>query len=388
MSKNKIISAASQQDLAGIKERRLLIGGQLVFAAMQAGNTPPKGYVAQMPREAVSGLLAGFKKNNPKVHVHVHPSALELPKTRFAFAIDAYLTWGAKQRSGTVALFGGIERNDGGFHVDVLVFDEGRLVELYDQELPERGSSRFGAAAESIVSQLRAKFPGVRVLQAAPLSDWGLTGVEYVGERPLKHLSFKPLSRSLNDRGHLALPAAIVLAGVLFNIGAVGMAWTNYRNAVSRYDAAAADPEIAKQGGIDSNYINVMTQRRVFMEAPRRQDLLPAKILSIVRGIGVLPSVQIVEMKLPAPSIGAQPSSGVVVNPEGSKDKDLITPERVPDTWMRISVPKSNGSALDQAHDVLSTLARSTGMTLRLVQRGWQDDGARRIFTIEGFIHG
>lgn len=388
MSKTKFFTIASPSDVAAAQGRKLLIGGQMVFAAMQSANVPPKGYVPQQAREVVAGLLAGFRKNNPKVYVHVHPSVLDLPKARFAFVVDAYLAWGTRQRKGQVALIGGIERKDGGFHVDVLVFDNGQLVALYDRELPERSSARFETAAESVVSQVKEKYPKVRVVQAAPLENWHLQNVEYLGEKPLKWLSFKPLTRTVSGRRHLIIPSAIVLAGAMFNAGAIGVAWNNYEESLTRYDVAASDPEIAKQGGVDSNYINVMTQRRLFMEAPRRQDLLPSKILSIVRGIGVLPSVQIVEMKLPAPSIDAQPNSGLVVNPQGERNKGLITSDRVPDAWMRISVPKSNGSALDQAQIVLATLAASTGMTLRLVHRGWQEESSRRIFTIEGFIHG
>lgn len=386
--KPKYAMAASAADLGASQTRKLLIGGQLVFAALHSDSKPPKAYVAQQPREAVPGLLAGFRKNNPKVHVHVHPNVLDHSKARFAFLIDAYVGWGVKQRKGSVAVIGGIEQKDGGFHVDVLVFDTGRLVSLYDLELPERSSPRFDAAAASVVARIAVAHPKARIVQVAPLDNWNLQGVEYLGDKPLRSLSFRPIGRGTSNKRHLLLPASIVAAGAIFNAGSIGLAWGKYSESIERYDVAARDPMIVKQGGIDSNYINVMTQRRLFMETPRRQDLLPNKILTIVRGIGVLPSVQIVEMKLPAPSLGTQPASNIVVDPEGNKNPNLITADRVPDTWMRISVPKSDGSALDQAHDVLARLADSTGMTLRLVQRGWQEDGARRIFTIEGFIHG
>ncbi len=389
MSKNKIVAFASPRALDNVESRKLLIGGQLVFASMSANAVPPsKNYFAQTPREAVGGLFSGLQKRNPKVYVHVHPSVLDMPKARYGFTIDAYLAWGIKQRKGQFALIGGIEREDGEFLVDVLVFDAGQLIELYDQELPERSSVRFQAAAQSVIDGVKRKYPKAHVAQAAPLGDWGIPNVEYIGDKPLKRLSYRPLAKTVDSRRELLVPAAIVLAGVAFNVGAIGMAWNKYSEAQVRYENAASDPNIKMQGGIDSNYINVMTQRRLFMETPRRQDVLPSKVLDIVRGVGVLPGVQIVEMKLPAPSISLQEASGIVVISEAKKNSDLLTDDRVPDAWLRISVPRSAGSALEQAQQVVETLRGSTGMSLRLVHRGWQDENTRRIFTIEGFIHG
>lgn len=388
MKKNKTIAVDNIRDLKDLNARKVLIGGgQLVFASMSANVAPPKGFVAQRPRDAARGFLSGFQKNLPKVYVYVNPMLFDWPKTRFGLAIDAYIAWGTGQRKGETVLIGGIERDEGSFTVDVLVFDSGRLVAIYDKELPDRQNVRFRGAAEAIVSKIKADYPKARIKQAAPLSDWTIEGVEYVDTKPLKHLSYRPLSRSLNSHRHLLVPAAIATAGVIFNFGIIGAAWNTYQDAQKRYEVAANDPEVKIAGGVDSEYINVITQRRMFMETARRQDVLPSKMLQIVRGIGVLPAVQIVELQLPAPSISSQPTSALIVSAEGNKNPDLITDDRVADAKMKISVPRTRDSALEQAKDVLATLRDSTGMSLRLTHRGWQEDNNRRIYTIEGFIH-
>ena len=389
MTKLPTSAVASQSDLTNLERGKLVLGGRLVFASMKQGTNPPaKNYVPQNPREATGGLLSGFMKHVPKVYVHVHPCVFDVPKIRFGLAVDAYLAWGAKQRKGQVAIVGGIERDDSDFLVDVLVFECGRLVELYDLELPPRSSVRFHAAAQSVFEGVKRKYPKAQMFQAAPLSDWEFNNVEYLGDKPLRKLSYKPLTRKSNSQRDLLIPGAIILAAALFNIGAIFTAWTKYSESVTRYERAISDPEVVKHGGIDSGYINVMTQRRLFMEAPRKQDVLPSKVLDIVRGIGKVPSVHIVEMRLPAPSVTPNSSQGLLIEPGEKSNNDLITADRVPDTWIRISVPRTNGSALDQAREVLSEMARHTGMTLRLTHRGWQEEEKRRIFTIEGFIHG
>ena len=188
------------------------------------------------------------------------------------------------------------------------------------------------------------------------------------------------------------IPAALAVIGIAYNFGAIGMAWTDWGSAQGNFNEAVNDPALRETGGIDSAYIDVMNQRRIFMETPRKQDVLPDKVLQIVRGIGVLPGVQIIELRLPAPSvtvqIPGQSTAAPIINAESGKNHDLITADRGADAQIRISMPKSAASAIDQAREVLSQLAGGTGMSLRLTQDGVAEDKDRRVFTIEGFIHG
>jgi hypothetical protein len=387
-SNRKYQVVANANDLAHISNRKLLVGGELVVSAMHANQVQAKGFIAQKPRDAVGGVLSSLSKDATKVHVSVHPNLLDIGNCRVAFTIDGYMSYGLSQRKGTVAVLGGIERDDGAFHVDILVFESGRLADLYDRELPEKTSITFEAAAESVIDEIRSKYPRAKVVQAAPLSDWEIEGVEYVGEKALKRLSFYPISKTGSSRGGLLLPSAVGVMGCLIFCGAIGSGWNKYSEAQARYEAAATHPAIKEQGGVDNDYINVMSQRRFFMEGPRKQDLMPDLALNIVRGVASVQAVQIVELKLPAPAVNPQgPQVGIpIVNPDGNPN--LITAARVPDCWIRISVPRANSSAMDQAKDVIKMIANSTGMSLRLVHQGVQDDRTRRIYTIEGFIHG
>jgi len=400
MKNSKMFVVENVQDLKSITTRKVMVGGgHLIFATTQARAEPPKGFVAQRPREAGMGLLAAFKKNTPKVYVHVHPALVGVDKTRFALLLDSYIAWGISwarhargQTKGTVALIGGIEHEGRPSHIDVLVFENGRLVALYDQELPERDDFRFQASAEAIVAKIRSDYAGVKIKQAAPLSNWGLEGVEYIGEAGVGQPKYAPITRSLNSHMEFVVPAALAAIGIVYNFGAIGMAWTDWGSAQGSFNEAVNDPALRETGGIDSAYIDVMNQRRIFMETPRKQDVLPDKVLQIVRGIGVLPGVQIIELRLPAPSvtvqIPGQSPAAPIINADGGKNHDLITADRGADAQIRISMPKSAASAIDQAREVLGQLAGGTGMSLRLTQDGVAEDKDRRVFTIEGFIHG
>ncbi len=120
----KILKAyGSVAELKTVAPRKALIGGQLVFASLSGSVTPPKGFLPQMPRDAVGGL-ASFKKQVPKVYVYVHPALFDMARVRFALCIDTYLTWGLRLRSGETVLIGGVEQPDGATHVDVLVSEE------------------------------------------------------------------------------------------------------------------------------------------------------------------------------------------------------------------------------------------------------------------------
>lgn len=401
MKNSKLALVETHDELKSITSRKTVIGGgQLVFATMQARAEPPKGFVAQRPREAGPGLMASFKKNTPKVHVYVHPSLVGMEKTaRFALLVDSYVAWGTSlaryargQTKGVVAVIGGVEHEDRSCHVDVLIFDEGRLVSLYDQQLPERGDFRFQPSADAVVAKIRSDYPSAKIKQAAPLSNWELDGVEYIGEAGLATLKYAPISRSLNSHMEFVVPAIVASIGIAYNFGAIGLAWKDWGSAQVAFSEAVNDPALRETGGIDSAYIDVMNQRRIFMDAPRKQDVLPDMVLQIVRGIGVLPGVQIIELRLPAPSVSVtvpgQAAAAPIINADGGKNHDLITADRGADAQIRISMPKSAASAIDQAREVLGQLAGGTGMSLRLMQDGVAEVNDRRVFTIEGFIHG
>lgn len=379
------------EDLRNLSSRKILVSGQVVKAALTARQVEEKGFYSQPPRIAEGGLLAstGLNKKANKLFLSIDSRIIDNANVRVAFAVDSYLAWGIKHRKGTLVLVGGIEKQDGYLHVDILTFHDGRLVEIVDRELPEMNDPMFRSAVDSVIGDIRAKFPRARFVQAAPLSDWGIPGIEYIGEKALKQLRFQPLVRKGNSHTAFMLPAGAALVSVA-GIGAViANGWAEYASAQSRYEQISNSPLIKKVGGVDNNYINVMTQRRHFMEQPRRQDVLPTKAMDIVKGIGIVPNIQIVEMKLPAPMLNApREQIGIVIQPTDKQKPALITTDRVPDAWIRISVPRTPASGIEQAKEVMMNIANGTGMSLRLAHQGIQDENNRRTFTLEGFIHG
>src|SRR5438105_7141744 len=95
MKTSKYVAVESLQELKAATGRKVLIGGgEMVYATMNARTDPPKGFIAQRPREAAMGLLASFKKDTPKVYTYVNPSLVGWDKTRFAALIDTYVAWG------------------------------------------------------------------------------------------------------------------------------------------------------------------------------------------------------------------------------------------------------------------------------------------------------
>jgi len=391
MSKSQYDCVAEASQLATVRGKRALLAGRAVFASMNATTPEPEGYLAQPYRDVSADILASFRKNQPKVRVAVHPELVHQNKVRFALAIDGYLAWGHRRRKGVVALLGGIEQAEEDFVIDVMVFDDGELVDLFSRELPPVSASLFKDAVKTIVNDLKFRYPEASLYQASPLSDWGLQGVEYIGDKPLRRLTYRPLAKSTSSKAEYLVPAAVVGLGMLVGGYFLAEGFGQYTRSQSAYMAAAADPAMKEKGGIDTDFLNMMQQRRFFIEAPRKQEILAEKAALFVQGIAAVPDVQILELKLPAPSVVPQNQVGIA--PQGDdKSRNLITADRSPDVSIRISVPLPPGSklAMEQAETVLRTISQRTGLSLNLARQpdGWKDAGGRRIFTIEGFIHG
>jgi hypothetical protein len=362
-----------------------LLVGETVFASLQP--SVPEGFVQQAPRDAASGLAVHFGKTAPKVYVSIDARLLNVRRLRFALAIDGYITWGLRAyRKGTAVLFGGAQ-TDRSTAVNILVFSNGKLVDLDEKVLPEPSSDYFRDALMAMIADVRLRFPTAHLVQAAPLEDWQIEGVEYIGDKPIRRLSYRPLVLNHSRRSSLVLPGAIAAIGIALYVGEVSVGWTKYSRAIAEHEKALADPAIRERGGVDSGFLDIMNARRIYMDQPRRQVEMTDKAASIVRGIGAVPDVQVLEMKMPAPGVLTQQQVGITVNPEQAKQKQQITSDRAPDVWFSIAVPKAPDAAINQARSVMILIANNTGMSLRLDHQGWRDDKNRRIFNIEGFIH-
>ena len=365
--------------------RRVLLAGETVFASLQ--HAIPPGFVIQPPRDALGTLLAHFSKDTPKIAVGIDERAFGIGKARFALAFDGYRNWGLRQRrKGTMVVFGGGE-GLATTKLEILAFVDGRIVAVEEKMLPERVSHVFRDALLSLIAELRLRYPGARFVQAAPLSDWMLDEIEFIGDAPLRGLAYRPLVRGTSERARYRTPAAIAAAGVVLYASAIGLGWNRFTAAQAAYDEAVNDPWVRRQGGIDTSYLDLLNTRRRYMDEPRRQTLLAEKAASIVQGIASIREARIVEIRLPAPSIRAERQVEMTVSPDSRKGRREIAADRLPDVLLTLSVPRSQEAALEHARRVMTEVANHTGISLRLIHQGWRDAQGRRLFTVEGFIH-
>lgn len=384
MSKlNILTSADGLAALQAQKIKRVVLAGDTVFALLKP-ETPPN-FTQQLPRDASSSWTSQFNKNSPKAYVAVDDRLLGSPSMRFAFAFDGYLQWGLRQKGLTV-LFGGGETS-GGITVQALVFDNRRLQTIREKSLPDMASTNFQASLTTMLEELRLSYPNARFVQAAPLQDWALPEVEFIGDKALKGLSFVPLARTISLRANYLMPGLVAVVGLLTYPAMAMMGWSKYAESVAQYDTAVSDPSIQSKEGMDTDYLSIMNARRLYMDQPRRQTELAQKSASIVTGIATVPNIQIVEMTLPAPMVSAKQPAGIVVSPDAGKKMGELGTDRPADMRVLVSTTKTNEVAFVQAKDVMTKIANATGMSLRLVHQGWRDEGTRRTFDIEGFVH-
>lgn len=357
-------------DVDNASESNHLISGNLLFVSLSAKATAPEGYIAQQPRETANLYRTIFSRNNQQLHVYFHPDLLNYPKHKFALCLDSYLQWGWKQ-TGITVVIGGIESEFDDFHVDILVFSSGRLIEVYDRELPGTGNRRFASDAQSVVAEVIQKHPSASVYVAAPLSKWDVEETQFLTKSEFAKLRFKTLSVKENTVADFIIPILISTLSVAAFVSVIGMDWMKYKESKEQFQKAAADPVIVKQGGVDTYYINVMSQRRMFMDSPRQQVLLSSNARTIINAVSSVPNVRIIELKLPAPL-----------------DSGAITTDRPKDVWISLSVPKSTGSGLSQLEELSTSLTSFNGIDIGSTHQKWQEDQQNRIYSLEGYIHG
>lgn len=371
---------------SGATRNKALLVGPAVFVSTR--DVRHVGYSRMTPRIGVGPIKALLSKQAPRLFVASSDQVTRAATkaTRFALAIDAYLQWGMR-RKGKVLLIGGFEDSHE-THLDVLAFENGSFVDYENKALPGRNAMHFPDAFAALLDDLAAKKPGFEIFQAAPLTPFDQAGpsMQYVDERIFRNLSFRPLSmHSTSAMREFAVPGAIVATAMLFCAGALGMGWSDYHGASTLFDKEIADPMVASQGGVDSRLIETIQQRRFYLEQPRRQVSLVEKSRNLVTGVAKIAGVRIVEIKLPAPSVSAGGASiGVPVQGEGAN----TGADRKPDVWLRVAVQlEPNVSVLEQGKQLMTLISANTGMDVRLAHQGWTDDGKRRVFTLEGFIH-
>lgn len=367
-----VLSSGAPAALGAARGHRILLAGETVFASLEA--TPPEGFIPLPPRESGGGILAAVRRRKGQmVHVFVDERVLSV-RGRFALAIDGYLAWGSRESAkGELVLFGGAT-GETGTNVEVLTFSKGRALHVTERQLPDPAENYYRDAVTGMLQEIRLRHPTARLVQAAPLQNWGIEGVEYVGDKPLRGLAFRPLAAGSTPRSMYLVPAAIAATGFGIYAISIGLGWAAYSAAVEEYEQIAADPAIRAHGGIDSNYLAILNARRTYMEQPRRQEALTAKAAAILGAIASLDNVQVLEMRLPAANANA---------PAPTTSPGTGHP---PDVALTVSVPRHGEPAVTQGKALLRALGPATGLELWLIHQGWRDQGERRVYRFEGFL--
>lgn len=371
---------ARADELEAMSARKVLVGGALAFGVVGQGSAPAE-FVRLQDRAVVGGLAAlreSFGGSLPRLQLYAHPALLERrSRQRYALTTDAYLRWGLRAGKGTVILIGGIE-SQSGIALEVLTFRDSRLIHISERDLPAKHAFDFDSTADAVLSELRLKYPGARIVFAAPLSDWERPDAEYIGEEALQGLRFTPLQQAKGAQAY-RLPLAVLALGAAAYVAAIGAGWIVHRKALAAYEKIASDPAIAA-GAVTVN-LDVLEQRRLFMATERRQELLTNRGTAIIAGVGAVAGVHIIELLLPAPSLTVSDQIGVAV-PVEPAGADAASP----DVHMVLSVPRADMPALDQAKQVLRAVSRQTGMDLYLSHSGWREDETTRTYNVEGSI--
>lgn len=383
--KNRIVGTVA--GLASVARGRVLIGGELVYAHLN--NTQPAfgaaqalaEFVDQPSREVYSGWRSRFSRTNSRVRVHVHRLAVSNNKLRVGFLLDGYLAWGRKKAKGKVALLGGMALPHG-FQIDVLIFEDGKLISLTDQELPRKEDFAFNGHLQSLISNLNSAHENVKIVMASPLDDLDIAGVTKIGAEPLSYVRYWSLRTTDKQRHAFMIPAAICLAAVIVFAGVVSVGIAKFRAAGAEHIRAEQAPELAQRGGkMDSGYIGVMNQRRQFMEAPRPQLEYAHTMARVVRGIKPLKDAVVVELVVPAPEDSATPQQA---SRHPADEAQVVRS----DVRLMLSMPVVGESGYEQGVGVVDMLTQNTRMGWRLVPQGAKDDGKRRTFTLEGSTRG
>ena len=372
-------------------ETKILLAGEVVFITDDLQAALPEGYTEQAVRQGATSIGQAVGQKGKTLRVAVASHVLEsLPKVRFGFAVDGYLSWGLYQSRPTIVLGG--TKTAGGLMIDILIFEKFRLIEKDGRVLPPEDSPLHDEALQGLARQLKEKYPAHRIVVSAPLPDFEIDGVDYIGDSALRRVSYTPVQVKQSVRSYHAyrIPALIAGAGVVFYAAAIGIAWMPFTQAQSEYRAAIEHPAIKAAGGVDQGYLGVMQQRRIFMDEPRRQEVLSAIAEEIVKGVATVPEVRILELKLPAPSVSADagaPGRAQLIQPESQQQRNSFTPGRQPDASMILSLPAApNMEDLDQARLLMEAVSKATGLDLRLSHKGVRQSGSRRVFEIEGVI--
>lgn len=378
----EVITQASQ--LRDVTHRKVLVCGHALFATLDTKrDAPSAGFILQAPRQTAPAMRAILGRKGGDLRVAVDARLLEKARTRYALALDGYLAWGKRNGAGNTILFGGGE-DTGMTYLEIYVFRDRVLVEYMERELPNAGDSVFPVTVTHLLEELGSRYPNPRVVAAAPLPEWGIAGVEYLGDKPLRGLSFMPLSAKPKSATGMRPFVVVTGTGAVVYACLLAGGWHLYDKAGKVYQVEANDPELTATGGINNARLDMMQQQRLFMEAERPQTALAKNSTRVVAGIASISDVRIKDL-----TFHTKKPVGEAVDPAAvAGDGSVAADGPMPDVTMEIVVPSTDSAAVDQAKVLMNVMSARTGLDLRLTPGGWNTDSeaATRTFRIEGFL--
>ncbi|WP_440569580.1 hypothetical protein [Stenotrophomonas sp. STK17_22] len=379
-----------------VTHRKVLLCGDCVSITFDEATLRGSGEVGPTmislaPRASARSVKALLGKATKPIHVGVDDRLLDRPRVRFAIAADGYLSWGIQHGRGTTVLLGGAE--DGGTtYLDVFIFQERSLVEVWNRELPGHQEIGFPRLLDALVEMISDRYPHARVVAAGPLPDWEREGIEYLGMQPLRSLSFAPLSAKLSTTPGINYALGFAFTGAALYAGQVAFGWHSYTDAVDAYRVETTDPQLARAGGISNGMLEVLQQKRLFMEMPRPQEVLAARGRRIVSGVAAVPGVQIKSLTFHAGASGGDPGqfgAPAAPAPEAAASGDVGAAgaeDMAPDVSMELVVQRSSGFALEQAKLLMQQVGSRTGLSLRMASAAEDEGAGTRTFKLQGYI--
>lgn len=357
---------SSVEEFRNAAATRLILAGELVFCSMRGMQDIP-GFIPRPPLHALRSPLARLRAKAPKVHIAVNAVAQERPGVKLAYAIEGYINWGLRETApGTRVLIGGGESN-GVCNVSICVFSQGALTALEERRLPVRTSLDWEDSVLTLLAYLTDKYPGAKLHLAAPLPDWGVSGITYIAADPFKGLKFHSAQPRASAAGNLAFPLGLLLLSGAAYGGVLGYGYYLYEEKVEAYRTAARNPVIVKQGGIDEGALGILKKKEAFLNAPRQLESLLARVPDLAARLGQDQTMRLLELRLPAdaPKDPGQPPADYMIS---------------------VLVPAADKSRIYQAKDVMSAISARTGLTLRLVGRGTTESDKVTVFKMEALL--
>lgn len=363
-----IVACAEDAETATDRGARALLVGQAVFVSMDPSIEPPAGFIQAAPILSFGQAKQLRRYIQEDVIAHLH----DIP---VAFAVDAYMAWGKRQKHDVVLLLGGGALQDS-VNLELYIFDRGVLRQLVERSLPQQSAAHFHEVLSATVQEFQARFPVSRVVVAPPLPLFPYlpASTERLDDDLLGHLWYFPVRSYLSSK-QARLSAAnrktgknlfgkTAAAGVLLLSMAIagaldGWSWMKLKHAGEAFDHASALPSVQKAGGIDNALLSHLDAHRKMLITPPAHKSQVDLMGALLKGISSIPGMRIKMLQI-------TPSFRMAGN--GSYHRAELEVMMLPESAM---------NQVEQGKVVATQLADATGLGFRINPSGLLASGEK-----------